>query len=130
MDVGREPFDWVYSQSTGRLYLADSQDVRALIAKGYSGAVGHQNRPESEGLRSRGPIPRGVWRMDSPRHCAHLGPVVIELEAVEEKTALGRSGFFIHGDNSRGDGSAARSEEHTSELQSLMRISYAVFCLK
>src|SRR3546814_3163980 len=26
--------------------------------------------------------------------------------------------------------SVARSEEHTSELQSLMRISYAVFCLK
>src|SRR3546814_9095699 len=34
----------------------------------------------------------------------------------------------------RADGSAgdpdARSEEHTSELQSLMRLSYAVFCLK
>src|SRR3546814_1226676 len=30
-----------------------------------------------------------------------------------------------------GDGAEAiRSEEHTSELQSLMRISYAVFCLK
>src|SRR3546814_2216352 len=27
-------------------------------------------------------------------------------------------------------GAAQRSEEHTSELQSLMRISYAVFCLK
>src|SRR3546814_7309331 len=27
-------------------------------------------------------------------------------------------------------GSDIRSEEHTSELQSLMRISYAVFCLK
>src|SRR3546814_4528282 len=27
-------------------------------------------------------------------------------------------------------GQALRSEEHTSELQSLMRISYAVFCLK
>src|SRR3546814_7209681 len=27
-------------------------------------------------------------------------------------------------------GVPARSEEHTSELQSLMRISYAVFCLK
>src|SRR3546814_7706613 len=27
-------------------------------------------------------------------------------------------------------GEKARSEEHTSELQSLMRISYAVFCLK
>src|SRR3546814_14992830 len=30
----------------------------------------------------------------------------------------------------RGPLAAARSEEHTSELQSLMRISYAVFCLK
>src|SRR3546814_10180216 len=29
-----------------------------------------------------------------------------------------------------GDRARARSEEHTSELQSLMRISYAVFCLK
>src|SRR3546814_4402147 len=28
------------------------------------------------------------------------------------------------------DGQPGRSEEHTSELQSLMRISYAVFCLK
>src|SRR3546814_3381935 len=28
------------------------------------------------------------------------------------------------------DRNAVRSEEHTSELQSLMRISYAVFCLK
>src|SRR3546814_2006993 len=27
-------------------------------------------------------------------------------------------------------GACGRSEEHTSELQSLMRISYAVFCLK
>src|SRR3546814_4176712 len=29
-----------------------------------------------------------------------------------------------------GPGSSARSEEHTPELQSLMRISFAVFCLK
>src|SRR3546814_5183564 len=29
-----------------------------------------------------------------------------------------------------GGGGLVRSEEHTSELQSLMRISYAVFCLK
>src|SRR3546814_2753385 len=28
------------------------------------------------------------------------------------------------------EGDGKRSEEHTSELQSLMRISYAVFCLK
>src|SRR3546814_4409727 len=30
----------------------------------------------------------------------------------------------------RRSGISSRSEEHTSELQSLMRISYAVFCLK
>src|SRR3546814_10187018 len=30
----------------------------------------------------------------------------------------------------RADGRAPRSEEHTSDLQSLMRISYAVFCWK
>src|SRR3546814_1300130 len=35
-----------------------------------------------------------------------------------------------HGDNRRPDVIQARSEEHTSELQSLMRTSYAVFCLK
>src|SRR3546814_6253595 len=32
--------------------------------------------------------------------------------------------------NAAGSSRARRSEEHTSELQSLMRISYAVFCLK
>src|SRR3546814_6891558 len=34
------------------------------------------------------------------------------------------------GDTIHRDDAAARSEEHTSELQSLMRISYAVFCLQ
>src|SRR3546814_1833282 len=35
-----------------------------------------------------------------------------------------------HRDHRAGRRRAGRSEEHTSELQSLMRISYAVFCLK
>src|SRR3546814_7336647 len=34
------------------------------------------------------------------------------------------------GAGARPEGRPERSEEHTSELQSLMRISYAVFCLK
>src|SRR3546814_9670104 len=43
--------------------------------------------------------------------------------------------FPAHARNLSGDlavhlGDARRSEEHTSELQSLMRTSYAVFCLK
>src|SRR3546814_5603634 len=38
----------------------------------------------------------------------------------------GRAGIWPGGEGVK----AGRSEEHTSELQSLMRISYAVFCLK
>src|SRR3546814_9800869 len=41
----------------------------------------------------------------------------------DEQHAAGRIGGADRGDR-------GRSEEHTSELQSLMRISYAVFCLK
>src|SRR3546814_5416348 len=38
---------------------------------------------------------------------------------------------WTHGNNpEKAKPKAKRSEEHTSELQSLMRISYAVFCLK
>src|SRR3546814_5615032 len=39
------------------------------------------------------------------------------------------SGYMLYSMARRYD-EWARSEEHTSELQSLMRISYAVFCLK
>src|SRR3546814_9051850 len=38
--------------------------------------------------------------------------------------------FQVDVERWRGQLAPARSEEHTSELQSLMRISYAVFCLK
>src|SRR3546814_9314814 len=41
-----------------------------------------------------------------------------------------QSGHEADGPQDRSDVHALRSEEHTSELQSLMRISYAVFCLK
>src|SRR3546814_3296582 len=46
----------------------------------------------------------------------------IDMQCVE----LNASGRLILKPRQQG----ARSEEHTSELQSLMRISYAVFCLK
>src|SRR3546814_6021347 len=45
--------------------------------------------------------------------------VAIDLESLD---VLGPGRCLVH--------LACRSEEHTSELQSLMRISYAVFCLK
>src|SRR3546814_1795084 len=54
------------------------------------------------------------------------GEIVAEIGA---RGAVACPGIGIIGaDGERID--RARSEEHTSELQSLMRISYAVFCLK
>src|SRR3546814_8123996 len=41
-----------------------------------------------------------------------------------------RRGIVAERNGGRPNGLPSRSEEHTSELQSLMRISYAVFCLK
>src|SRR3546814_8763593 len=49
-------------------------------------------------------------RLQRPRHVGQFGDTAIERAGLVEL--------------------AERSEEHTSELQSLMRISYAVFCLK
>src|SRR3546814_10033928 len=47
------------------------------------------------------------------------------------RTALDSTGkLFDVMAQTRSVGRQGRSEEHTSELQSLMRISYAVFCLK
>src|SRR3546814_9037402 len=47
------------------------------------------------------------------------------LQAVRDVTAGGGRVLFVGTKRQ-----ASRSEEHTSELQSLMRTSYAVFCLK
>src|SRR3546814_10539512 len=52
------------------------------------------------------------------------------LSAMKLASAPRQSRPFSASGRSTSDRPAARSEEHTSELQSLMRISYAVFCLK
>src|SRR3546814_9695101 len=46
------------------------------------------------------------------------------------KYSVGESLARGDGGDDNGAPASTRSEEHTSELQSLMRISYAVFCLK
>src|SRR3546814_5069719 len=53
----------------------------------------------------------------------------IEKEMAEIESDLSDGGLFTR-DHARFTALTGRSEEHTSELQSLMRISYAVFCLK
>src|SRR3546814_1782684 len=91
--------------------------------------------------RRSGRSGRGLWvRRDWPGRAA---PGLADAEAVlvpPPDTEKGDQGRADHG-FARIDGRPLgaqllhpllrlRSEEHTSELQSLMRISYAVFCLK
>src|SRR3546814_2849662 len=52
------------------------------------------------------------------------------LPASSEATAGSAAVTCTSGRATRSTSATPRSEEHTSELQSLMRISYAVFCLK
>src|SRR3546814_10543325 len=74
--------------------------------------------------------------------CQHLRLGYVRVEPVgrlitREQNYLARMighdiGIGVHGTQGEGlpDHRLCRSEEHTSELQSLMRNSYAVFCLK
>src|SRR3546814_6977472 len=69
----------------------------------------------------------GTWKTSNVWHGLKEGMVVIApynpklpAEAVEAAETVRKA--IVDG--------SLRSEEHTSELQSLMRISYAVFCLK
>src|SRR3546814_2878489 len=87
-------------------------------------------------------------RLIKRRYIAIIQPKEVKLHprALQRRRALGRIGparrNLLQHDGGQGTsistpstlslGTAepSRSEEHTSELQSLMRISYAVFCLK
>src|SRR3546814_8226286 len=78
------------------------------------------------------------------RHQVRYGRAVPLLDRLQEFIAVGvylrryGRGYEAKGDGGPEGGGCTsghgvcglRSEEHTSELQSLMRISYAVFCLK
>src|SRR3546814_7048278 len=61
------------------------------------------------------PVPRAVAAVDAAA-VGHRGQELVDVGLVDDVLD--------------GDDDGPRSEEHTSELQSLMRISYAVFCLK
>src|SRR3546814_18306774 len=67
------------------------------------------------------------WRIEPPGDfVAKLRPLLGPVFAHEDDAFDAHASIVAGGNRQRID----RSEEHTSELQSLMRISYAVFCLK
>src|SRR3546814_3456564 len=82
------------------------------IANSYRDPVA---APVRVGVEAKG-LELLVMSAVSPRYA---GTKILTIRADNEARGLPTiGGFFV------------RSEEHTSELQSLMRISYAVFCLK
>src|SRR3546814_1577954 len=82
--------------------------------------------PDGDGAtRRRHPVPETTTEADRPWHptgrCFQFGSSGSGLPGLESPP---RSMPVVRG------GVEVRSEEHTSELQALMRSSYAVFCLK
>src|SRR3546814_3974423 len=84
--------------------------------------------------------PIRCWlKIDTGMHRLGFAPEAAREAHARLRAARGVTGdivlmsHFASSDEFEGvssDGRQTRSEEHTSELQSLMRISYAVFCLK
>src|SRR3546814_6814946 len=66
-------------------------------------------------------------RGDDAEAEVQAGAGIADLRAGDQRRAVAEAGGRGGAAGALGD---VRSEEHTSELQSLMRISYAVFCLK
>src|SRR3546814_3750108 len=79
------------------------------------------------------PFVEAVDEPDEPDERPHAGtPSSFEPILGARPRRIGRLSESAQSQNRnpRADPGIKRSEEHTSELQSLMRISYAVFCLK
>src|SRR3546814_21166190 len=86
-----------------------------------------------EDLRHRQPTLLGMEVADGEaRHADRLAHVIAVAEAhhAAVEGQRGREALEHRAHLVDAEAGAVRSEEHTSELQSLMRISYAVFCLK
>src|SRR3546814_7778730 len=83
---------------------------------------------------------RGIELRPFPAEVARLALIIAEFQcdvlyrgsqlALAEFLPLNAENWITCGNALRLDWLSIRSEEHTSELQSLMRNSYAVFCLK
>src|SRR3546814_5814623 len=71
--------------------------------------------------------PRSACRSEKRRQDAQAEPLFPSVILVLDTRIQGNRPVTCPGPSGRARG---RSEEHTSELQSLMRSSYAVFCLK
>src|SRR3546814_8711112 len=88
------------------------------------------HHPTRRGQPSSCPATQGCCPAPPQNLWVGGGRQVIAPAVLDHPHRLHRRKIFQRKSRNREPHSAARSEEHTSELQSLMRISYAVFCLK
>src|SRR3546814_2896377 len=82
--------------------------------------------PGVDHLRHTLDIPRNAFSRGLPRHGLELVEDLERLVQLHDASTIAA----VIVEPIACSGGVVRSEEHTSELQSLMRISYAVFCLK
>src|SRR3546814_8323535 len=112
--------DWSSAVCTSELLDA--------TARGGVGALDLSGSARKEGANWQGtlasldlaPAKGATWHLQSPARYAQRG----------SNWTLSQSCFAASDGGALCASANWRSEEHTSELQSLMRISYAVFCLK
>ncbi|WP_414719690.1 tlde1 domain-containing protein [Tsuneonella suprasediminis] len=97
--------EFFYEQSSGRLLFGVGKSL-VLIASCYAGAPGCVNDPNTDHLRSRGPLPKGRYTIVKRHHSRFASPAFF-LEPAEENQMYGRSGFWVHGDNAKRNRSAS-----------------------
>src|SRR3546814_2828444 len=91
----------------------------SILAGGNSGPHGNERSSAADWAALVGEFRAASLR---PQDNGVAIPIIFGVDAVHGHNNIPGATLFPH--------NIGRSEEHTSELQSLMRISYAVFCLK
>src|SRR3546814_2173241 len=103
--------------------------VRPFSARHVKGSITRAAVPKRNPTKKEGPLTAtAIWT--SRKVVPQIMVMATSASSALPKRTLicGWDAIGIEGPRCRSD--LPRSEEHTSELQSLMRISYAVFCLK
>src|SRR3546814_4027206 len=111
--------EWSTALNDGEMQLREILDLDAMLSKDPAPESLEEGAADDDEISEKTAGPTYKEEED----------IVEEAEEDEEDSMTERRTQRANEDDDDED-NTLRSEEHTSELQSLMRISYAVFCLK
>lgn len=94
---------WSYEQISGRI----TKEGVGILATGYSGAPGFKNDPNQQGVKDKGPIPRGRYTIQEPRVSTRHGRYALPLVPDPLNNMFGRDLFWIHGERMEGPSGCA-----------------------